>query len=173
MVAHFGRSHRLHDKAEARAKADEFRRASGKRFWSCGFCVYLFDSFIDRLRHLRSHFEQESSTPDQWHLTNVIKGLLLQEGVAQAWAQLLTARWNWYPPDASWQDPTCISLLIHMLQMGVSGEQSAEILAEAAFARSNLNEDPTNFMLESATDNNFDDPALLSEFSTYPSGMQQ
>jgi len=139
MVAHL-KKHGLSDTAKAQELADKFLDSSGKRFWSCGFCVQVFGSFDDRLNHLRDHFEQYP-TVDQWRLSNEVQGLLQQPGVTQAWDQLLGARYGRDRPQTFWPRSALVAQLNFDLQMGISDTQSAQDLAEAAYAASNLGQD--------------------------------
>lgn len=56
---------------QGRRWADEWRQASGKRFWSCGFCGVLLLTFQERLEHFgKEHFEEGQSIRE-WEITLV------------------------------------------------------------------------------------------------------
>ena len=62
MVTHLHKRHEIHKVAQARTLADQWRRTTGKMFWSCGFCIRLFMTFAERLKHIGSeHYERNQT----------------------------------------------------------------------------------------------------------------
>ena len=150
MVEHLRKSHGLGDKIKALELANKCRVTSGKKFWSCGFCIYLTPSHRDRLGHLSKHFEQRY-TLDQWHLSTEIQGLLRQPQVVQAWDSLLAARHCQHGPGISWQGNDDVSRLKAELQMGPSKSKSAQCIAETACALSSESQNPFDLDLRRST----------------------
>ena len=137
MVAHLRKIHGVSGLIEARQLADSFRRPSERKFWSCGFCVQLFDTLKDRLSHLGQHFERDAAL-GPWTLSNEIQGLLRQPIMGQAWSQILKARHGQHGLEASWDDSDEVTQLKTRLQMGVYDFGSATITAEVAYENCNL-----------------------------------
>lgn len=82
LVKHLEEVHRIDDGS---ALAEEWRIAFKKRYFSCGFCIILFDNINDQLNHIDlDHFRQLEDICT-WDMTKVIRGLLLQPGVDIAW----------------------------------------------------------------------------------------
>ena len=155
MVSHLEKVHGYHDKTEACKKADSFRKSSEKQFWSCGFCPFRFTLWKERVAHIGQHFEK-GATLNGWSLTIEIQGLLCQPMVATAWAQILAGN------DGSqifWQSSHRLSRLRHLLQLGAANMPSAEYLAQAAFAASNISPDAARYNLISAIPNGYGDVA--------------
>ena len=63
---------------KASALADKWRYNSGKKAFSCGFCIKLFSTLSDRSSHIDNEHWKHGQDMSGWSLTNVIKGLLLQ-----------------------------------------------------------------------------------------------
>jgi hypothetical protein len=69
-----------------------------KRSWGCGFdkCKGVFDSWDLRCAHVSSHFEglaqhdDTSSQPSQWKYANMIRNLLRQPDVQDAYRRVMT-----------------------------------------------------------------------------------
>lgn len=82
LVKHLEEVHSIQDGSEL---ADVWRIAFKKRYFSCGFCIILFDNISDQLNHIDiDHFRRLEDICN-WDMTKVIKGLLLQSGVSIAW----------------------------------------------------------------------------------------
>ena len=82
LVKHLEEVHRIQDGS---ALAEVWRIAFKKRYFSCGFCIILFDNINDQLNHIDiDHFRRLEDICN-WDMTKVIKGLLLQSGVGVAW----------------------------------------------------------------------------------------
>lgn len=141
MVTHLNRHHEIHKVAQARILADQWRRTTGKKFWSCGFCIRLFTGFTERLKHIGSEHYEQNQTYDEWDTTKLIRGLLLQPEVQRAWESILAT----YPPnhfeELVW-DARAIKETQYILEMGPSPTQSAESLAMAAYKAGKLKTQP-------------------------------
>ena len=142
MCNHLLEVHGFQDKTTAEERANAYRILSGKRYWSCGFCVSLFDSFGKRLHHLRNeHFAEAAPPRDHLNLSIKILGLIKQPIMTTAWNSLLASRCGSQRPEIFWQDSAPIDHLLYMLQVGVDDMQSADILAQALLALSNLGQE--------------------------------
>ena len=141
MVTHLNRNHEIHKVAEARILADQWRRTTGKKFWSCGFCIRLFTDFAERLKHIgREHYEQ-NQTYDEWDTTKLIRGLLLQPEVQRAWESILATGPTHRSENLVW-DARDIKETQYLLEMGPSPTQSANSLAMAAYEAGKLKTEP-------------------------------
>jgi len=138
LVRHLSRCHGIHDVDQGRAKADTWRRNSGKKIWSCGFCCQLFVSFLERLRHIGTdHFDKYQSIKD-WSMTNVVMGLLLQPGVKEAWDNVMALNHPWDSPVLEWAKADVGNLQLR-LEMGPSNFHGPKELAHAAYTAARLN----------------------------------
>ena len=137
LVTHLSREHRIYEQERGRALAESWRRASGKKFWSCGFCLRLFSTFKDRLDHIGNEHFKKGQTLDDWAVTNVVLGLLLQPELVSAWEEKLRLVSCWDHASLTWDSSTS-SDLQHKLEMGPSNAQSAQSLVELAFMSSQL-----------------------------------
>ena len=137
MVTHLNRRHEIHDVAQARISADQWRCTTGKMFWSCGFCIRLFKTFAERLKHIGSEHYERNQTYDEWDTTKLIRGLLLQPGVQRAWDAILTTGPIHHFEEFVW-DRCSIEETQYLLEMGPSPTQSAESLAMAAYKAGKL-----------------------------------
>ncbi len=137
MVTHLNERHEIHKVAQARTLADQWRRTTGKMFWSCGFCVCLFTSFAERLKHIGSEHYEQNQTYDEWDSTRLIRGLLLQPGVQRAWDAILATGPIHHCSELVW-DRRTIEEIQYRLEMGPSPIQSAESLAMAAYKAGKL-----------------------------------
>ena len=141
MVTHLNRNHEIHKVAEARILADQWRRTTGKKFWSCGFCVRLFTGFAERLKHIGREHYQQNQTYNQWDTTKSIRGLLLQPEVQRAWESILATGPTHRSEELVW-DACDVEETQYLLEMGPSPTQSAESLAMAAYKAGKLNTGP-------------------------------
>lgn len=129
MVVHLKDAHGI---PNGGAIADKWRCGSSKKAWSCGFCIRLFSSIQDRLRHIGAdHFGKGQSIRD-WDFTKIIQGLLLQPGIQESWQQLLGSldpfrlleiKWNKFGSEE----------LLYRLEMGPTGKETPQSLAQAAY----------------------------------------
>lgn len=141
MVSHLNKNHEIHKVTQARIMADQWRRTTGKKFWSCGFCIRLFAGFAERLKHIgRDHYER-NQTYDEWDTTKSIKGLLLQPEVQRVWESILVTGSTHHSEELVW-DARGIEETQYLLEMGPSPTQSAESLAMAAYEAGKLKTEP-------------------------------
>ena len=137
MVAHLNRRHEIHNITQARISADRWRCTTGKKFWSCGFCVCLFTTFAERLKHIGSEHYEGNQMYDAWDTTTLIRGLLRQPGVQRAWDAILATGPIHHLEEFVW-DCRTIEETQHLLEMGPSPTQSVESLAMAAYKAGKL-----------------------------------
>ena len=129
MVAHLKAAH---DISSGGIIADKWRCKSSKKAWSCGFCIKLFPSLTDRLKHIGTeHFEKRQSTND-WDFTKVIQGLLLQPGIQEAWQHLLDTLDPFRLSEFKWNKLGSEDLQ-NRLGKGLTGKETAQSLAKAAY----------------------------------------
>ena len=137
MVTHLHKRHEIHKVAQARTLANQWRRTTGKMFWSCGFCVRLFTTFAERLKHIGSEHYERNQTYEEWDATKLIRGLLLQPGVQRAWDAILATGPVHHFEEFVWDRRTGEETR-YLLEMGPSPTQSAESLAMATYKAGKL-----------------------------------
>ena len=125
LVRHTMKCHRIQTKARAEATADKWKETTKKQAWSCGFCVRLFYTFGDRLKHIAAHFER-GQTLDEWDTTNVIEGLFLQPGMVNVWQRPL----DWRSSNVVWKKDA-VKQIQHDLEFGPSDPAHAVALVRA------------------------------------------
>ena len=124
---------------DASMLAERWRYTPNKNAFSCGFCVKLFASLTDRLNHIDHEHWSHAQVMDQWSLTNVIRGLLLQPKVTNAWQHLLASHPMLLECNFSWELPTAEGLQLRL----ETGEECGQDLALAAFQlRANTSNTP-------------------------------
>ncbi len=128
IIAHVEQAHGALD---GKKLAEKWRCSETKKAWSCGFCVFYFPTFSERLKHLdKEHFTKHQHVHD-WSLTNVIHGLLLQPGVREAWQKLVdllclaSSGFSW--------TPTAGKDLQYKLEIGPTAERTTDTLAQLAY----------------------------------------
>ena len=107
---------------------NKWRFDLNKKAFSCGFCVTLFSSIIDRSNHIDNEHWKCGQTMSSWDLSNVIRGLLLRPEVEAAWQDI--QRSNPYLVESSlrWSLPFADGLQLRL----EIGEETGEVLARAA-----------------------------------------
>ena len=123
LVKHLEEVHRIQDGS---ALAEAWRIAFKKRYFSCGFCIILFDNINDQLNHIDIHHFRQFEDICNWDMTKVIKGLLLQSGVDIAWHGISA---NYAESGFSW-DISCNRDLQLRLELA---EEAPNTLAAAVF----------------------------------------
>lgn len=122
----------VHGTTDGICVAEKWRCETSKNAWSCGFCIHLFSSLQDRLKHIGAkHFENGQSIND-WNFTMVIQGLLLQPEIQEAWQRLLESFDPFRPSETKWNKLGCEDLQ-YRLEMGVTGKETPQSLAKAAY----------------------------------------
>ena len=131
MIIHLAK-HRVHSK-DAAALADRWRYALNKKYFSCGFCVMIFSSIMERLNHIDKEHWRQRQRMDTWELSNCIRGLLLEQEVQAAWRLLLLDFPNVVESNLKWERPLAEGLQLRLEKR----EETALILAKAALQLSN------------------------------------
>ena len=127
LVEHTMKCHQIQTKARAKLIAGKWKETTKKQAWSCGFCVCLFYTFGDRLKHIAAHFER-GRTLDEWETTNVIEGLVLQPGMANVWQRPL----DWQSSNVVWKKDA-VKKVQDDLEFGPSDPAHAVALARAVY----------------------------------------
>ena len=129
MVGHLKAAHNI---SNGGTIADKWLCKSSKKAWSCGFCIRLFPTLKDRLRHVGTeHFEKGQSIND-WDITKVIQGLLLQPGIQEAWQHLLNTLDPFRLSEIKWNKLGSKDLQ-RRLEKGLAGEETPQSLAKGAY----------------------------------------
>lgn len=131
MVIHLAK-HRVHSK-DAATLADRWRYALNKKHFSCGFCVMIFSSIMERLNHIDKEHWRHGQKMEAWELSNCIRGLLLEQEIQAAWRFLLAYHPHVVESNLKWERP-----LVEGLQLRLEKrEETALVLAKAALQLSN------------------------------------
>lgn len=140
MVNHLNKSHGIVEAHRGRNLADQWRHTVKKQAWSCGFCVSLFLTFQDRLKHVDvEHFRRHQSI-HEWDLNKVILGLLQQPKMEKAWKTRTASLPSWvHPGNIAWGKAIAKELRA-TLEIGPSDDHHASTLADAAYFASEPNE---------------------------------
>ena len=118
---------------EASALADKWRYDSGKKAFSCGFCIKLFPTLSDRSSHIDNEHWKNGKDMSGWSLTNVIKGLLLQPELKEIWQHRMASN-SWLQESGfRWELPRAEGLQ-SKLELG---EDSPIELVDIAYGLSN------------------------------------
>lgn len=142
MVNHLNKSHGVVEAQRGRDLADQWRRTVKKQAWSCGFCISVFSTFQDRLKHVDlEHFRSHQSI-HKWDSNKVVLGLLQQPKMEKAWKTRIASLHPWMRPESlAWDKATATSLRV-ALEKGPSDDRDANALADAAYSASKRNEGP-------------------------------
>lgn len=132
---------------KASALADEWRYESGKKAFSCGFCIKLFSTLSDRSNHIDNEHWKHGRDMSGWSLTNVIKGLLLQPEIKEIWQDCLASNPSLHESNFRWELPRAEGLQ-SKLELG---EDSPNDLANAAYRLSNHSSKPASQGLAAIT----------------------
>lgn len=140
MVNHLNRSHGVLETQQGRDLADQWRHTLKKQAWSCGFCVALFSTFQDRLKHIDTeHFRRHQSI-HEWDPNKVILGLLQQPKMEKIWkTKMASLPYLVHPEDLAWERATARDLRT-TLELGPSDDHHANTLADTAYSASKSNE---------------------------------
>ena len=90
-------------KSSSSKLADEWKKTHDKKFFGCGFCVFLCDSLTEQLNHIDSEHFRNSCSISDWDANKVIRGLLLQPDLSLIVQNLLgqsfgtSENLSWYP----------------------------------------------------------------------------
>ena len=129
MVGHLELAHNI---SNGGVTADKWRRRSSKKAWSCGFCIQLFPSLRDRLKHIGTEHFEKGQRMNEWEFTNVIQGLLLQPEIREAWQHLLGSLDPFGLSETKWSRCGNENLQ-HRLETECTGKETPKSLAQAAY----------------------------------------
>ena len=134
MVKHL-KEHRVHSK-DAVALADQWRYALNKKVFSCGFCVIIFSTKMDRWNHIDKDHWRHGQDMSSWDLSNCIRGLLLEGRLQAAWRFLLRSHPDVVESSLRWEMPTAEGLQLRLETL----VESVTVLARAALTLSSYGE---------------------------------
>lgn len=132
MITHLAQQHRVHGQVGA-ALADQWRYDSNKKCFSCGFCVTVFSSILERSNHIDNEHWRHGQNMDTWELSTLIRGLLLEPNVQAAWRILLKSYPSLIESDLQWETQSAEGLQLRLEK----SEEPGPVLAKAALERSN------------------------------------
>ena len=129
LAKHLTLSHSVSSE-DANERAQKWRCEPKKKAFACGLCIKLFFSHTDRLNHIDHEHWSQGATMKSWSLTTLIRGLLLQPRVSDAWQYLLATSEPSLPDSSfTWQLPTAEGLQLRLELCDETPQQ----LALAAF----------------------------------------
>ena len=132
---------------EASALADKWRYNSGKKAFSCGFCIKPFSTLSDRSSHIDNEHWKYGQDMSGWSLTNVIKGLLLQPELSEIWQDRMTSNPSLHESSFRWELPRAEGL---QSKLELSEDSPVE-LANLAYGLSNHGSEPASLELAAVT----------------------
>ena len=129
LAKHLMSSHGIsYDDAMDRAK--RWLCKPDKKAFACGFCIKFFFSLTDRLNHIDHEHWSHGEDMKSWSRTTLIRGLLLQPGVSEAWQYLLATSEPSVPESSfTWDSPSAEDLQLRLELCDEAPQQ----LASAAF----------------------------------------
>ena len=140
MVNHLNKSHGVLEAQQGRDLADQWRHTMKKQAWSCGFCISLFSTFQDRLKHVDiEHFRRHQSI-HEWDSNKVILGLLQHPKMEKAWKTRTASLPPWMESKSLAWDKATVTGLRVALEIGPSDDRNANALADEAYSASKQNE---------------------------------
>lgn len=139
MVNHLNKLHGIMEAHRGRELADQWRHTVGKRAWSCGFCITIFSTFQDRLKHIDIKHFRERQSIHEWDLNKVILGLLQQPKMENAWKTRTALLTPWVHPENFAWNKAVAEYLRAELERGPSDDHHANTLADAVYSASESN----------------------------------
>lgn len=136
MCEHLFEAHNVKESGTLKRTADRFKDMARKRTWSCGFCLDTFADFEHRLNHIASHFEH-GQTMDDWDTAKLIKGLLQQPELINAWETKVPSQPTGEMGLRYWRKHA-IKALRRDLEVGPTFRKTAFDLVNAAFDASKV-----------------------------------
>jgi hypothetical protein len=126
LAGHIAEAHRELSGPEL---AHDWAQKSGRKSFSCGYCIDHFGLLVDQLNHIDNNHYKVFQNPNHWDVNKVLMGLLLRPSLVEPWQQILqsysllgSSTFNW---DASRNSSLQIRLEIC--------EEHPQTLAKAAF----------------------------------------
>lgn len=127
MITHLVQQHRVHSQVGA-TLVDQWRYDSNKKYFSCGFCVAIFPSILERSNHIDNEHWKNGQNMDSWELDILIRGLLLEPKVQAAWRVLLKSYPSLIESNLRWEMPLAKGLQPRLEK----SEEPGSVLAKAA-----------------------------------------
>ena len=106
--------------------ADEWKKTHEKKFFGCGFCVFLCNSLTEQLSHIDSEHFRNFSSISEWDTNKVIRGLLLQPDLSLIVQNLLGQPFG-TSENLSWHPSTVHELQLRLQESNESPENLARI----------------------------------------------
>ena len=107
--------------------ADTWKKTHEKKYFGCGFCVFLCTSLTEQLTHIDSEHFRKFRSISEWDTNKVIRGLLLQSDLSLIVQNLLGQPYG-TSEDLSWHPS-----IVHELQLRLQkSNESPEDLARIA-----------------------------------------
>lgn len=128
LVNHLKSHNNLHETVDV----DSWRQTRKIKFYSCGFCICLFERLIEYLNHIDVQHFRHHETIQHWDKSKIILGLLRQPLVEDAWRRILVSYSITDKQSFTW-DLHATSDLQHRLEIS---EETPEVLAISALMAS-------------------------------------
>lgn len=97
----------------------------------CGFCLQSFQNINERMLHVANHIEK-GATKAQWDDSLVIRSLLSQRHVVNAWTRLINAYYPGLESQITWS-PSAVPTLEKLLSCKENQETRSEEIASQAW----------------------------------------
>ena len=162
MIKHLA-NHRVHSRVAA-TLAEQWRYPLNKKYFSCGLCVGIFSSIMERSNHIDNEHWTRGQDMAAWDVSNCIRGLLLQPEVQAPWTTLLRSYPNVEESTLAWETPWVESLQLRLEK----AEEPPFDLAKAALQLSNYGLKGSS--KEGSRDTAFGQSSRLGTYSAAPRG---
>lgn len=131
---HLLRSHAVSG-GYAREVASRWEITLRKKYFACGFCVYIFSTIHEQLNHIDMEHFRKGQHITEWSASKVIRGLLLSPKVASSFQGILSSDTYAIDRDLQW-DRHMVEDLQRRLEVA---EEPAEVLAMEAYGMLTFN----------------------------------
>ena len=131
MIKHLAK-HRVHSEVAA-TLAEQWRYPLNKKYFSCGLCVGIFATIMERSNHIDNEHWTRGQNMGSWDVSNCIRGLLLEREVQAAWRTLLRSNNDVEESNLRWETPLAENLQLRLEK----AEEPPFDLAKAALQLSN------------------------------------
>ena len=146
---------------ESSTLADKWKKTHEKKYFGCGFCVFLCTSLTEQLNHIDSEHFKYFRSISEWDTNKVIRGLLMQPELSLAVQKLLGQPFG-ISENLSWHPSIIHELQLRLQESNEATEHLARITVfqiDRDLTASNGNE-PTSALSFGYTGQNT--PALTS-----------
>ena len=106
--------------------ADTWKKTHEKKYFGCGFCVFLCTSLTEQLSHIDSEHFRNFRSIREWDTNKVVRGLLMQPGLSPIVQNLLGQPFG-TSENLSWHPSTVHELQLRLQESNETTEDLARI----------------------------------------------